>query len=64
MFYQYHEIVGSEKPIFETKPAGVLLYDEIPEGDFIHYTEAAYLKITEDEITLYEPLYVKVKREG
>ncbi|AVF28852.1 hypothetical protein [Paenibacillus larvae] len=43
MFYQYHEIAGSEKPIFETKPAGVLLYDEI---------------------TLYEPLYVKVRREG
>lgn len=61
MFYQYYEIVGSEKPIYATKPYGYLTYDEIPNGDLVDYEEIAYLETVENGVKLYEPLYV---REG
>lgn len=61
MFYQYYEIVGSEKPIYSTKPNGFLTYDEILDEDIVDYEEIAYLETVVNGIKLYEPLYV---REG
>ncbi|AOZ94889.1 hypothetical protein [Paenibacillus crassostreae] len=61
MFYQYFEIVGSEKPIYQVKPEAYLLYEEVPDGDLIEYEEIAYLETIENGTKLYEPLYV---REG
>ncbi|WP_068505886.1 hypothetical protein [Paenibacillus kribbensis] len=61
MFYQFFEIVGSEKPIYLLKPEGLLLYEEIPGGDLGQYEEIAYLETIRNGIKLYEPLYA---REG
>ncbi|MEC0238196.1 hypothetical protein P4H71_28180 [Paenibacillus kribbensis] len=60
MFYQFFEIVGSEKPIYQSKPEGFLVYEEII-GELMDYEEIAYLEIIQDGVKVYEPLYV---REG
>lgn len=57
--YQFYEIVGSEKPIYVTKPEGYLSYEEVPNGDLVNYEEIAYLEIVENGVKLYEPLYVR-----
>ncbi|GIP45150.1 hypothetical protein J45TS6_36090 [Paenibacillus sp. J45TS6] len=59
MYYQYYEIVGSEKPIYLAKPAGYLTYEEIPNEDLLTYEEIAYLEKIENGVKLYEPLYLK-----
>ncbi|WP_085520892.1 hypothetical protein [Tuberibacillus sp. Marseille-P3662] len=59
MFYQYHEIIGSEKPIYTEKPDGFLTFGEIPSGDFPSFDEVAYLEVLEAGREYYEPLYSK-----
>lgn len=63
MFYQYYEIIGSEKPIYKTKPEGLKTFSEIPSGSFSSYEEVAYLEHIEGERKLYEPLYFKGDEE-
>lgn len=61
MYYQYYEIVGSEKPIYLAKPEGYLTYEEVLDRDLLDYEEIAYLEKIENGVKLYEPLYL---REG
>ena len=47
--YEYHEILGSEKPIYRTKPPGLKTISEIPSGEFlIDYEIVGYLEYEEN----------------
>lgn len=60
--YEYHEILGSEKPIYRTKPLDLKTISEIPSGEFlIDYEIVGYLEYEENGRKLYEPLYAKVR---
>ncbi len=61
--YQYYEILGSENPIYKTKPQDLLVFDEVPNGDLFGYVEVGYLEVIESGERLYEPLYVKEEGE-
>jgi len=63
MFYQYYEIIGSEKPVYKIKPEGLQTFSEIPPGQFSSFEEVAYLKHTEGEEIFFEPLYSKGGKE-
>lgn len=57
--YQYYEILGSENPIYKTKPQDLFIFAEIPNGDLYGYIEVGYLEVIESAERLYEPLYAK-----
>lgn len=58
--YEYYEILGSEKPIYRTKPEGLKTFSEIASADFIEYEIVAYLEYNDAGKDLYEPLYKRV----
>lgn len=63
--HEYHEILGSEKPIYRTKPPGLKTISEIPSGEFlIGYEIVGYLEYEENGKKLYEPLYAIVRDES
>jgi hypothetical protein len=60
MVYQSHEIIGTDKPIYNTKQEGFLFYEEIlllneNPGD---YQIEGYLQVNKGQI-LFQPLYTK-----
>ena len=58
--YEYYEIVGSEKPIYTEKPNDLVIYEDIPSGQFGSYEEVAYLETETRGQNYYLPLFEKV----
>lgn len=61
--FEYHEILGSELPIYAFQPNTLYRLNELPNGSTLHATNTAYLKRSIESQDYYEPLYSLTKGE-